>query len=253
MANPYKELRLAIEKGDSLKVNELLDSGLSMEVGHVLAAIQNKDTIMLKLFLDRGWDINTDVSNIIPSALVYTFEDMKLLKWFLSHGANPNKSCRIRDCTPLSFAVRDASLDIVKCLFEHGGQVQHGQLLHYASMRTRDSNCEVLRFIYNLDPGYNKLRINNLLDEGSRNYLMNERSGLCTPLHYAAICGSVDRVNFLLDKGAIPDLLDPYRRSAISYAIYNRHDDVEQLLKERLTGETTRAILVDGSHIDGIS
>ncbi|BAE63378.1 unnamed protein product [Aspergillus oryzae RIB40] len=184
---------LAIKAGDHPKVTEILDSGLQVATpGHFLLATQKKDYATLKLFLSHGWDINTDIDSLVPSALVYAFEDVELLDWFLDHGADPNKESRIRDCTPLSYAVMEAPFNIVKYLFENGGQLKRGQLLHYAAMRRKDDSYEVLQFIYNEDPDYNELQINKLLDEGTSHHLMNYRSGLGTPLHYAASSGSVD-------------------------------------------------------------
>lgn len=107
----------------------------------------------------------------------------------------------------------------------------HGQLLHYASMREKNDGYEVLSFIYHIDPEFNRLRINKLLDEGSEYYFRYQRSGLCTPLQYAAINGSETMVQFLLDRGADPCGLDPYRRTAISYATRNSHDNVTGMLK----------------------
>ncbi|KAJ5492260.1 hypothetical protein N7453_010357 [Penicillium expansum] len=189
VANLYKDLRLAIENGDTETTTELLDIGLKIEDHHFRTATVNKYIDIVELFLSRGWDINTDMSNTAPSALVYTFEDVGLLKWFLSHGADPNKRCRVRNCTSLSYAVRDGPFNAIKLLFENGGQVQDGQLLHYAAMRTQNDNHEVIQFIYNQDPDYNKLCVNKLLDEGTLEYSMNESSGLGTPLQYAARSG----------------------------------------------------------------
>ncbi|KAF7623202.1 ankyrin repeat-containing domain protein [Aspergillus flavus] len=235
MANPCNQLSLAIKAGDHPKVTEILDSGLQVATpGHFLLATQKKDYATLKLFLSHGWDINTDIDSLVPSALVYAFEDVELLDWFLDHGADPNKESRIRDCTPLSYAVMEAPFNIVKYLFENGGQLKRGQLLHYAAMRRKDDSYEVLQFIYNEDPDYNELQINKLLDEGTSHHLMNYRSGLGTPLHYAASSGSVDMVSFQLDKGAA-HRLDPYHRSPIGYAVYYGHYEVEQVLKARMT------------------
>ncbi|KAL6230756.1 hypothetical protein BDW75DRAFT_221839, partial [Aspergillus navahoensis] len=221
MANPYQALRVAIETGDIQTTISLLDSGLTVSDYHFRTATAKKHYGILELLLSRGYDINTDVNDTVPSTLVYTFEDVDLLSWFLRHGADPNKRCRIRDCTPLSYAVRDGSFDIIKFLFENGGEVQHGQLLHYAAMRTKDDNCEVLQFIYNKDPEFNMSCINKLLDEGTPEYFMNERTGLGTPLHYAAKSGSVEMVQFLVDKGALHDPKDPYNRTPLGYATRN--------------------------------
>ena len=166
---------------------------------------------------------------------------MGLLKWFLSHGASPNKRCRVRNCTPLSYAVRDGPFNAIKLLFENGGQVQDGQLLHHAAMRTQNDNHEVIQFIYNQDPDYNKLCVNKLLDEGTLEYSMNESSGLGTPLQYAARSGSAKMVTFLVEQGGAPDLQDPYRRTPISYAIRNGNNDIEQFLKSRMDADMNLA------------
>ncbi|KAJ5952178.1 uncharacterized protein N7479_010591 [Penicillium vulpinum] len=234
MANPYRDLRLAIQNGDVETTIKLLDNGLTIKACHFLIATVKKHISILELFLSRGWDINADMNDMTPSALVYTFEDVGLLKWFLSHGANPNKRCRIRNCTPLSYAVRDGPFNAIKILLQNGGQVQDGQLLHYAAMRTEDDNHEVLQFIYNQDPDYNKLCVNKMLDEGTPEYFMNERTGLGTPLHYAARSGSAKMVTFLVEQGGAPDRQDPYRRTPIGYAVRNGHHDVEQILKDKV-------------------
>ncbi|GAB1194167.1 hypothetical protein APSETT444_003408 [Aspergillus pseudonomiae] len=126
MANPYKELRLAIEAGDCPKTKKHLDNGIPATIEHFVIATPNRDYAILELFVSHGWDINTDVNDFIPSALVYTFEDKKLLEWFLNHSADPNKTCRIRDCTPLSYAVKDAPHEIIQLSLSKGGQIHHG-------------------------------------------------------------------------------------------------------------------------------
>ncbi|KAE8152351.1 ankyrin repeat-containing domain protein [Aspergillus avenaceus] len=226
-----RELTLAIDDGKPLEVKRLLDSGIPLKMEQFLLAISFKNLAILETILSSGWDINTEVNGYIPSALAHTFDDEELLNWFLTHGANPNKSCRIRDCTPLSYAVKEASFGIIQRLVQYGGQSTQGQLLHYASMREDEDGYDILRFIYNLNPEFNGLQINKLLDEESQYYLMYQRSGHCTPLQYAAINGSEEMVQFLLDRGANPGCMDSYRRTAISYAVRYHHEKVTGILK----------------------
>ncbi|KAJ9361567.1 hypothetical protein DTO027B9_728 [Paecilomyces variotii] len=79
MRNLTKELRIAISNGKTDKVIPLLEQGAPIIIEHFVLATQMELYNILKLFLDRGWDINTDVDRLTPSALVYIFHDMTLL------------------------------------------------------------------------------------------------------------------------------------------------------------------------------
>ncbi|PWY83897.1 putative ankyrin repeat-containing protein [Aspergillus sclerotioniger CBS 115572] len=201
MRNIIKELRITITDNDIVKV--------------------------LKLFIDRGWNINTDVDTLTP----YTFDDITLLRWFLDNDADPNKRCQIRDCTPLSYAVAQAPFEAIDMLFTYGGSVDQGQLLHYTAMRGLPDSVEVLEYIYNKDSDTQGTKINKLLDQDTPEaFAMNYRVGLGTPLHYAALAGSLGSVRYLLEKGGDPWVLDPYRRTALGLAIYANHEHVAQFL-----------------------
>ncbi|GKZ26626.1 hypothetical protein AbraCBS73388_002875 [Aspergillus brasiliensis] len=216
-----------------ISVTRLLDEGAPMIPEHFTLATQEKRYAILNLFLDRGYDINIDVNRAIPSAIVYALDDTTLLDWFLKHGANPNKRCCIRDCTPLSLAVLDGPFEAIKILFEHGGSSSaQGQLLHYAAMRRATDSFAVLEYIYNKDPEANASNINKLLDQDTpADFQMNFRAGLGTPLHYAAQVGSLDSVKFLMEKGGDPWILDPYGRTACGWAIYCEQEHVAQFLQ----------------------
>ncbi|KAL2833567.1 ankyrin repeat-containing domain protein [Aspergillus pseudoustus] len=139
MANPsIKAFSNVMETGKSQEAADLLDDGLSPIVEHFIIAIMHKHYDILGLFLDRGWDVN----NPVPSTLVFTCEDLRLLQWFLRHGADPYKCCRIQDCTPLSYAIRDGSFD-----------TQRGQLLHYAALRNKNDGLKIDMFIFLLEKG----------------------------------------------------------------------------------------------------
>ncbi|EEA23832.1 hypothetical protein TMatcc_006904 [Talaromyces marneffei ATCC 18224] len=233
MCNLEVHLSLAIEAKDASRVSQLLDDGAPMNFELFAQATQNKCMEILQLFLDHGWDINTESSldSLIPSALIYTFDDIELVKWFLLHGADPNKRCQMRDATPLSYAMYDASMDIIDRLFMHGGSTQQGQLLHYASMRKDENGIQVLRYLQERDPQMIRSRVNLLLDEGYPEFAQNCRFGACTPIQYAACAGALESVKFLVDQGANPWRMDMYKRTALSYAIHGGHEDVQQYLR----------------------
>ncbi|KAF9884016.1 hypothetical protein FE257_002404 [Aspergillus nanangensis] len=174
-------------------VAHLLDIGAPMNFEPFAKATREKQYDILQSFLDHGWDISTEsaIDNKVPSALVYTFNDLDLATWFLERGADPNKRCQLRDATPLSYAIFEASFAISELFFKYGASTEHGQLLHFASMRHGLDAQNILEYLCNKDPRA-IIRINQFLDEGYPEYTMNYRFGLCTPVQYAARAGSLE-------------------------------------------------------------
>lgn len=93
---------------------------------------------------------------------------------FLNHGADPNKRCRMRDATVLSYAIVEASFGTLELLFTYGGSTEHGQLLHYASMRRDSNGATILQYLYSKNPRIMD-RVNHFLDEGYPEFAMNYR------------------------------------------------------------------------------
>ncbi|KAB8070750.1 ankyrin repeat-containing domain protein [Aspergillus leporis] len=187
-------ISIVISGGNLDNVIELLGEGALMITEHFILATQMKLYSFLELYLNRGWNINADVY----------FNDMTLLTWFLEHGADPNKRCRIHDCTPYSYAFAEAPLEAIEMLFRYGRSLD--------SLETR---------IYNKSPDA------NALDD----FAMNFRAGLGIPFHYATLVGSLNSVEFLVEKGGDIWVLDPYRRTELSLAIHANHEQVVQFLK----------------------
>lgn len=171
----------------------------------------------------------------------YAFNNIELLKWFLANCADLNKRCCIWDCTPPSYAVRSASFEVIELLFCSGGSAKHGQLLHYALMRELPDSFQVLKYIYDKSPNLCTRNINKLLDQDyPKDFAINYRAGLKTPLYYATLYGPLDSIKFLVENKADPEILDPYRRSAFGWAIYNNRESVAQFLKGLLKPVTSQ-------------
>ena len=129
--------------------------------------------------------------------------DEDLTIWFLSHGADPNAGC-VLDVTPLSRPVSRASFSVIKLLFDHGGSIEHGQLLHCAAFRNADDRLEVFAYLFNEGAQINNIMYQNGLDY----YMMQNLFALGTPLRDAASNGKLDVVMRLVEHGAHPLIKD---------------------------------------------
>lgn len=151
---------------------------------------------------------------------------MQLTLWFLSHGADPNATCGL-DITPLSIAIRDAPFDIIRILFDKGGSIELGQLLHFAAKRVLPDRIKVLEYL--LDKGAS---INSIIFQNDTESYEQERySGLGTPLHSAAKSGHPDIVEMLLLKGADPSIKDSTGRLPLEVAEYHGQSAVTARLR----------------------
>jgi ankyrin repeat protein len=131
------------------------------------------------------------------------------------------------DITPLSVAVELASFDTIKLLFDHGGTIKHGQLLHYAARRKASDRLEVIDFLL-----ANGAAINNIMYQNSSNsYAYCKAFGLGTPLHEAADIGAIDVVQLFLARGADPLIRDSSGKLALERAEYGGHTMVADLLR----------------------
>lgn len=66
---PGSSLFFAVQNRRTAVVEYLLNHGVSLDINHIQAAIFNKDTALLELFLHYGWDINKAVEWAVPPPL----------------------------------------------------------------------------------------------------------------------------------------------------------------------------------------
>lgn len=136
------------------------------------------------------------------------------------------------DITPLSIAVRDAPFDVIRILFDNGGSIENGQLLHFAAKRVLPDRIKV--FEYLLDRGAS---INGTMFQDCGESHEQERySGLGTPLHSAAKTGHLDMVEMMLLKGADPLIKDSTGRLAIEGAEHYGLSAVAARLRSAMSG-----------------
>jgi ankyrin repeat protein len=157
-----------------------------------------------------------------------SFHDENLCQWLLKHGADPNARCYL-DITPLSVALQEAPFAIVKLLFEYGGSVKYGQLLHYAVRRDAEDYLEVLNFILDKSPPINQVMFQN----DAPSYEMQKEFGIQTPLHEAVVLGKIDAVNTLLARGADPNVKAYNGQSSFETAKLYGNEDILSLLRQQ--------------------
>ncbi|KAJ5150611.1 uncharacterized protein N7500_010800 [Penicillium coprophilum] len=174
----------------------------------------------LEVFLSHGWDINAPLYSSVPPALAFSFHDFDLTRWFLTHGADPNRRYdEYADRTPLSIAFVEASFPIIELLLDHNASLQHGQVIHYAAMRESDDRLETIRYLLDRGHPVNDIMYQNCGDE----YYFHMYSGIGAPLHYAAGKGLLDSVKLLVQRGASPWIRDPLGQTAADWAKRNGH------------------------------
>lgn len=95
-------------------------------------------------------------------------------------------------------------MSIIRSLFDHGGSVLYGQLLHYAVRRDLPDQADVLDFILSQKPPINHV----MYEEHPQSYFRQRMFSLGTPLHEAAEQGKLDVVRKLLESGSHPLIKD---------------------------------------------
>ncbi|KAF3386963.1 putative ankyrin repeat protein [Penicillium rolfsii] len=166
---------------------------------------------VLECFLEAGWDINEPVDVLIPPVLCYAVEDTEITSWFLEHGANPNTRCEV-DCTPLSYAVRNAPLSVIELMLDRGGDVGRGQLLQYAVCREKDLDDVIPLLVERGAP------LNATMYQDGPTLMRFFPMSLGTALHVAIERGKPNAIRLLIDLGADTEVKDANGDTALEWA-----------------------------------
>lgn len=131
--------------------------------------------------------------------------------WLLDQGADPNAECDIA-YTPLSHAIRTASLEIIHLLLRRGGDVQKGQLMHQAIYR-ESNNLEVAQLLIDSGAPFDYLLYEDHVPSQSKFPFMIE-----TPLHTAVTFHRPEIVTLLLEQGASIETRNSQGKTVMEYA-----------------------------------
>jgi ankyrin repeat protein len=148
-----------------------------------------------------------------------------MTSWFLEHGANPNTQCEV-DCTPLSYAVRNARLSVIELLLNHGGDVRKGQLLHHAVYR--DEGLEDVISLL-VERGAS---LNATMYQDGPTLMRFFPMSLGTGLHVATELGKTNAIHLLIRLGVDTGIKDANGDTALEWAQKWNKTEIVRLLRD---------------------
>lgn len=151
--------------------------------------------------------------------------DAEMTRWFLEHGANPNTQCEV-DCTPLSYAVRNARLSVIELLLSHGGDVRKGQLLQHAVFRDKDLEDVISLLVERGAP------LNATMYEDGPTLMRFFPMSLGSALHVATEQGKTNAVRLLIHLGADTSVKDANGDTALECAQKWNKPEIVRLLRD---------------------
>ncbi|KPM42157.1 hypothetical protein AK830_g4421 [Neonectria ditissima] len=220
----HHALTVALKAGNVDAAHYLLDSGAP--IGRktpdcILQAPADRQVPLFDLLAHHGWDVNTrgyDGNVLLP----FVITNLDVLRWFLTHGANPNLGVHpnrpdstvsgpsTESCNTLQLAAAHSTVEAVQMLLDAGAQIGYGTPLHSAAGVCEESS----------GPRRGRVKSGKEFDEGripvmdllvARGADINQAMDTpylepLYPITCAVIAGAVERVRWLLDHGANPHM-----------------------------------------------
>ena len=142
----------------------------------------------------------------------HVIRDEKLVRWFLAHGADPHVDGVKAGATLLDVAAANSTLAIFDLLQAHGAKLTDSDALHSAAgeREKRPGRVEMMDHLLGLGVDINAL--------GRREYPASRRIGRGTPLHAAVATQQIDRIQFLVQKGADLETRNTLHQTPLEYA-----------------------------------
>ncbi|KAI8716379.1 hypothetical protein NCS52_00931400 [Fusarium sp. LHS14.1] len=210
---------------------------------HVLSAPQDRQIALFELLTQHGWTPNTPGfygATLLPRVIT----DDGLVEWFLTHGADPNLGAQsdYRDrfgrpetdsCAALEIAASRGSVESVRKLLDAGARMENGSPLYFAAgVCPPNTNLHASPVRPSKDFDEARIPIMALLIEKGADVngkLQSRHMTAQYPIVNAVLAGAVERVRWLLNQGADPNLRGAYG-SAVEYARKAGSDEMKLVL-----------------------
>ncbi|KAH7255975.1 hypothetical protein BKA59DRAFT_466789 [Fusarium tricinctum] len=229
----HKGLDDALKNGKDDVSRFLLQSGATMTratPAAVLRAPADKQVALFQVLMEHGWTVNTPES-LLPE--IVRSNNEPLFDWFLEQGADPNVAGPQNDQgQTLRLAAIQGTVQVVQKLLNAGAKMASSGLYWAAGAYPEGSVPSIRRVEPSADFDKSRIPVMELLLEngGDVNHRLETRHmEELYPIVNAVKAGAVERVKWLLSKGADPDLKGPWG-SARDYAKRDSSDKMKQVL-----------------------
>ncbi|KAJ9587146.1 hypothetical protein L9F63_019334, partial [Diploptera punctata] len=212
-------LHLSLYNGKCAVMKYLVENGADLKAcdneGNTLlhSAAKHSGIDTIKYLLDSGMNINdTNKKNQTVAHLAVHHEKCEVFKYLVDNGADL-RLCDNEGNTLLHSAAKHGSIDTIKYLLDSGMNVNdtNRKMQTAAYLACYHDKCEVFKY---------------LVDNGADLRLCDDNNGN-TLLHYAAMCGSIDIIKYLLDSGMNINGTNKLMQTAAYFTLY--YDKCEAL------------------------
>ncbi|MCJ1475725.1 hypothetical protein MMC13_004388 [Lambiella insularis] len=206
-------------------VSYLLDHGAKLNPWLVgSAADEDTPLRVFEDFLNHGWDINKPIANGSP-VLRYVMPNPTLVRWFLSHGADPNKRGYWGE-SPLRVACCSSTPEVVDLLLASGASLHHSSALHFAAEDAEHRPQSLTMLSHLLDLGVDVNELSDCDYPESRDY------GFYTPLHAAVGADFAEAIRLLLKRGADREIRSSVGETPLEKALDIGHEAAVEALRQ---------------------
>jgi len=189
----------------------------------IFNTIRQGDLEQVRTLIEKNPElINTRQGGIYPLHFAVRLKKKDVAELLISKGADVNRFGKNAsefapfEFTPLTEAIRNNNMEMIKMFIEHGADLQKTtslgeSYLHFAAFLNKTELAE-----YFIDSG---------LDVNIK------KNGNLTPLHIAAVTGYRDVAELLIENGADIDAVSTDGGTPLHFAMAADHRDVADLLK----------------------